>query len=394
MAVLLKRLSCAERDGDSILGVIRGSGVNHGGRVRSLTVPNPRAQAALIAEVYERAGVSPRTVTYVEAHGTGTPMGDPIELAGLREAFARGAAGKDAEGEPWCGLGSVKSNLGHMESAAGAAGLVKVLLAMRHGVLPASLHLSEVNPRLDLEGSPFWLVDRRRPWTRLVDPSGRPLPRRAGLSSFGFGGANAHLLLEEYRAQSCREPAPDDPRDELLVLSAASEEQLQRLATAVLHRLDTMSTGPEEGGVSLRDVAYTLQVGRDAHRHRLALRASDARAGAALLRAYLAGDTEGLPVWSGIATSGAAPVIGPDEDATTVARGWVAGAEVSWERPRGAERRRVSLPTYPFAKDRYWVRVDEAGDDELVRLLAQLESGEVSVAEVEEQLEQGPEAGR
>lgn len=394
VAVLLKRLSCAERDGDSILGVIRGSGVNHGGRVRSLTVPNPRAQAALIAEVHERAGVSPRTVTYVEAHGTGTPMGDPIELAGLREAFARGAAGKDAEGGPWCGLGSVKSNLGHMESAAGAAGLVKVLLAMRHGVLPASLHLSEVNPRLDLEGSPFWLVDRRRPWTRLVDPPGRPLPRRAGLSSFGFGGANAHLLLEEYRAQSCREPAPDDPRDELLVLSAASEEQLQRLATAVLHRLDTMSTGPEEGGVSLRDVAYTLQVGRDAHRHRLALRASDARAGAALLRAYLAGDTEGLPVWSGIATSGAAPVIGPDEDATTVARGWVTGAEVSWERPRGAERRRVSLPTYPFAKDRYWVRVDEAGDDELVRLLAQLESGEVSVAEVEEQLEQGPEAGR
>lgn len=391
VAVLLKRLSSAEQDGDNILGVIRGSGVNHGGRVRSLTVPNPRAQASLITDVHERAGVSPRTITYIEAHGTGTPMGDPIELAGLREAFARETAG---EGGAWCGLGSVKSNLGHMEAAAGAAGLVKVLLAMRHGVLPASLHLSEVNPRLDLEGSPFWLVDHRRPWTRLVDPSGQPVPRRAGLSAFGFGGANAHLLLEEHPAKPSREPTLDNPLDDLLVLSAASEEQLQRLATALLHRLDTMSTDPEEADVPLADVAYTLQVGRDAHRHRLALRASDAQSGAVLLRAYLAGETEGLPVWSGTAMPGTAPVNGSDENVIAVARGWVAGAEVSWERSRGAARRRVSLPTYTYARDRYWVSRDEADDDDLVRLLAQLESGEVSVAEVEEQLEQGPEAER
>ncbi|RJF41180.1 SDR family NAD(P)-dependent oxidoreductase [Actinomyces sp. 2119] len=396
VAVLLKRLCRAEQDGDNIVGVIRGSGVNHGGRVRSLSVPSPRAQAALITEVYQRADVSPSTVTYVEAHGTGTQMGDPIELAGLREAFARGAGGEEEKGVPWCGLGSVKSNLGHMESAAGAAGLVKVLLAMRHGVLPASLHLSEVNPQLDLEGGPFWLVDRRRPWTRLVDSSGHLLPRRAGLSSFGFGGSNAHLLLEEYMTQSRCEPGPDDPhdlRDELLVLSAASEEQLQRLVTALLDRLDAMMANPEEKGVPLRDVAYTLQVGRDAHRHRLALRASDVRAGADLLRAYLTGDAEGLPVWSGTAAPGSGPVIGPDESVAAVARGWVAGAEVSWERPQGTVRRRVSLPTYPFARDRYWVSVDE-DDDEVVQLLARLESGEMSIAEVEEQLEQGQEDGR
>lgn len=391
VAVLLKRLVDAEKDGDNILGIVRGSGVNHGGRVRSLTVPNPVAQAELIADVYERAGISPRTVTYVEAHGTGTPMGDPIELAGLHKAFTQGSAQQHEGVPPWCGLGSIKSNLGHMEAASGAAGLVKILLSMRHGTLPASLHLSRVNPRLDLAGSPFWLVRRTSGWANLVDSSGCTIARRAGLSSFGFGGANAHVLVEEYTTGLRSEEATDDVRDELVVLSASSEEQLRRLAEATRRRLEVLATTKDEA-FFLRDVAHTLQVGRDAHSQRLALWAGDLSEAATLLSAYLDGGIEGLPIWSGSvwadrSVNGSAP-----QEAGVIARQWVEGADVVWERRDSLVRRRVPLPTYPFAKDRYWVSPEDAQDEALLRLLTQLESGELGVSEVEECLERGKES--
>ncbi|MBF0695876.1 SDR family NAD(P)-dependent oxidoreductase [Actinomyces bowdenii] len=386
VAILLKRLDEAVEGGDNILGVIRGSGVNHGGRVRSLTVPNPMAQAELIADVYERAGISPRTVTYVEAHGTGTPMGDPIELTGLRKAFAMGDLQQHNDVLAWCGLGSIKSNLGHMESASGAAGLVKVLLSMRHGTLPPSLHLSRVNPLLDLADSPFWLVQRTSEWARLVDPSGRVIPRRAGLSSFGFGGANAHVLVEEHMADIRPDETPDDVRDEVLILSASSEEQLLRLAEATRRRLKTLSTSTDEAFM-LRDVVHTLQVGRDEHSQRLALCARDLEEAAARLGAYLDGATEGLPIWSGhVSAKRSVHGVLPQE-AGAIAQLWVEGADIVWDRQDVFVRRRVPLPTYPFAKDRYWVSSDEAQDEALLRLLDRLESGDVGVDEVEEQLE-------
>ncbi len=167
-AVLLKPLSRARADGDHIHGLITGSATNHGGRAASLTAPNPAAQAAVITRAQEDAGVCPEQISYVEAHGTGTALGDPIEVTGLRTAFEREGAPLGAAPQH-CGLGTVKTNVGHLETAACIAGLIKVLLALRHGVLPPTLHVERVNPGVRLSGSSFHLVTSVRPWQRPTD---------------------------------------------------------------------------------------------------------------------------------------------------------------------------------------------------------------------------------
>ena len=198
--VVLKKLSAAERDGDHIYGIIRGSAENHGGRSQSLTAPNPKAQAELIRSAFERAGIDPRTVSYIEAHGTGTELGDPIEINGLKSAFNAlvKADGGPGTAQAYCGLGAIKSNVGHLEFAAGIAGLIKVLLQLKHRTLAKSLHAEELNPYIRLEDSPFYVVGETQAWQPLRDGQGRELPRRAGLSSFGAGGVNAHVVIEEY----------------------------------------------------------------------------------------------------------------------------------------------------------------------------------------------------
>ncbi|MER7013150.1 amino acid adenylation domain-containing protein [Saccharopolyspora sp. NPDC000359] len=196
--LMLKRLDRARADGDPVHGVIIGSAENHGGRTHSLTVPNPRAQTEVVVRAHEAAAVPPATIGYLEAHGTGTRLGDPIEVNGLKDAFARLAAkwGGDA-GQPRIALGSVKTNIGHLESAAGVAGVVKVLLAMKHRTLPGLVHLRRPNPEIDLDGSPFVLQQATAAWEERCDERGAPLPRRAGVSSFGMGGSNVHVVLEE-----------------------------------------------------------------------------------------------------------------------------------------------------------------------------------------------------
>src|SRR5262249_39604862 len=158
--LVLKRLNLAEQDGDHIYGVIRGSAENHGGRASSLTAPNPRAQADLLIAAYRKAGIDPSTVGYIEAHGTGTPLGDPIEINGLKTAWSEltQIAGEGPVSQTWCGIGSVKSNIGHLEQAAGVVGVIKVLLQMRHKQLVKSLHCEQINPYIQLEESPFYIV--------------------------------------------------------------------------------------------------------------------------------------------------------------------------------------------------------------------------------------------
>ena len=204
--LVLKRLADAERDGDAVYAVILSSTENHGGRANSLTSPNPRAQAQLLVDAYRKAGVDPRTIGYIETHGTGTLLGDPIEINGLKAAFRRlyedtgGDTSPTAAHQPGgCALGSVKTNIGHTELAAGVAGVIKVLLQMRHRTLVKTLHCDELNPHIDLSNSPFEVLRESRPWERAVDARGDPTPRRAGVSSFGVGGVNAHLVLEEYQ---------------------------------------------------------------------------------------------------------------------------------------------------------------------------------------------------
>ena len=200
--LVLKKLKQAQADGDPIHGVIRATAENHGGRANSLTAPNPKAQAELLEQAYTQAGVDPRSIGYIEAHGTGTALGDPIEINGLKTAFKRlyEQAQAPQPEQPHCGIGSVKTNIGHLELAAGVAGVIKVLLQLKHRTLAKSLHAEELNPYIQLEGSPFYIVRESLPWPAPLDAQGRELPRRAGVSSFGFGGVNAHVVLEEYVA--------------------------------------------------------------------------------------------------------------------------------------------------------------------------------------------------
>ncbi|WP_267897647.1 alpha/beta fold hydrolase [Actinokineospora spheciospongiae] len=335
-AVLLKPLRRAVDDGDHVYAVIKGSAVNHGGRSTSLTAPNPLAQARVLVRAHRDAGVDPDTVTYVEAHGTGTRLGDPIEAEGLKKAFTElyGSRGLPASGH--IALGTVKTNIGHLEAAAGIAGVLKVVLAMRHGVLPASLHYSSPNPYLRLAGTPFEVLSAARVWEPVPD-AGVPV-LRAGISSFGFGGTNAHLVLENGPARPrC---ATVDGRRYLVPLSAPDEESLARYATALADHLEAT---PE---AHLATVAHTLQTGRAPRAARLVIATSD--------RADLVARLRTLDGVRGTAVKNAAPATG-DEPAEELARLWAAGAEVPWQQWWGHRRpNRVPLPPVPFATTRHW----------------------------------------
>ncbi|WP_373689232.1 amino acid adenylation domain-containing protein [Streptomyces sp. Rer75] len=344
-AVLLKPDDRARRDGDAVHAVIRAAAAGHGGRTTSLTAPSPDAQADLLAEAYRTAGVPLETVGYIETHGTGTALGDPIETTGLSTAFHRLRAEQGTAAVPGCAIGSVKTNIGHLEAAAGIAGLFKTVLAMRHGTIPASLHLREQNPYLELDGGPFEVAATVRPWPRPRDAAGHELPRRAGVSSFGFGGANAHVVLEEDHMPDTTE---DGAAQQLFVLSARDPEALRRTARQLADHLADHDVRPG-------DLAYTLQTGREPMGHRLAVVAD----GTAALRAELVAHLSGHPsaVRTGQAERGAAPhpAVSGTPDLATVSRAWLSGADVDWRAlHRGAAPRRVHLPTYPFAATRHW----------------------------------------
>ncbi|HSR50994.1 MAG TPA: polyketide synthase, partial [Acidobacteriota bacterium] len=222
--VVLKRLAEALADGDRIACVILGSAVNNDGATKmSFTAPSIDGQVAVISEALAAAGVGPESISYVEAHGTGTPLGDPIEVSALTRAF-----GKSSGSPQHCALGSVKTNVGHLESAAGVTGLIKTALALRHGEIPPSLNFRSPNPRIDFQSSPFFVNAKRTPW------KGGQTPRRAGVSSFGIGGTNAHVVLEEAPKPDRRQGAPRDqgqkqPAALLLPLSARCPEALRQL---------------------------------------------------------------------------------------------------------------------------------------------------------------------
>ena len=277
-AVLLKPLSRALADGDHIHGIIRASGVNHGGKASFLTAPNPEAQAQLLIDTYARAGIDPATISYLEAHGTGTELGDPIEVDALRRAFRTVAnPGRlPPDSRRRCGLGTVKSNIGHLEPAAGIAALLKIVLALKHRQLPATLHVQEVNPYLQLEGSPFELITRTRDWLPASDEHGAPGLRRAGISSFGFGGTNAHVVVDEPPETTVD---VSEPTDRLLIvpLSAKTEDCLQECAQRLHDFLSTQQAAGPASDVAWRDLVFTLQTGREPMNERLAVLARSPR---------------------------------------------------------------------------------------------------------------------
>ncbi|HEV7509115.1 MAG TPA: amino acid adenylation domain-containing protein [Thermoanaerobaculia bacterium] len=257
--VVLKRLADAVAEGDTIHAVIRGFATNNdGGFKMSFTAPSPEGQSEVIATAQTIAGVPAESITYVETHGTGTPLGDPVEVAALSEVFAAAT-----EQRGFCALGAIKTNIGHLDAAAGVAGLIKAVLAVEHGVLPPSLHFETPNPRIDFAQSPFYVNTECRPWR----PGG--WPRRAGVSAFAIGGVNAHVILEEPPAPAPSAPAPPWL---LLVLSARTETALEAATDRLLGHLREL---PAEPATQLADIAYTLEVGRRAFPHRRMLAARD-----------------------------------------------------------------------------------------------------------------------
>jgi acyl transferase domain-containing protein len=389
--LFLKFLSAAERDGDHIYGLIRGSSENHGGRANSLTAPNPKAQAELIKAAYREAKIDPRSVSYIETHGTGTPLGDPIEINGLKQAFTDLYADRDANEVPetHCGLGSVKTNIGHLELAAGVAGVIKVLLQFKHQTLVPSLHCEEINPYIQLSGSPFYLVREAQEWQAQHDEYGAVLPRRAGVSSFGFGGVNAHVILEEYAPRVAQPSiAITNERPALMVLSAKNEERLKEQASQLLHHLQTHATD-----IDLLSLAYTLQVGREAMESRLAFTATTLGELQSKLASYVEDKSDIATCYRGDAKKNkdTLSMFNNDEAlqqaiATWIEQGqyekllelWTKGLSFDWRQLYGegalygaSSAQRISLPSYPFARERYWVSSleeveapESASDDE------------------------------
>jgi acyl transferase domain-containing protein len=272
--VALKPLPAAIADGDHIHAVIRGSAVNNDGSDKiGFTAPSISGQAAAIRTAYEVAGIDPATVGYVEAHGTATSLGDPIEIRALTKAF-QGGSGRTG----YCRIGSVKSNIGHTDTAAGVIGLIKTTLAVEHGLIPPSLHFEKPNPNIDFDSSPFVVNTERTEWPKA------DAPRRGGVNALGLGGTNAHVVIEQG-------PAADAPADtagpHLLPLSARTREALSDAAARLAGYLTA------HPGIPLADIAWTLQTGRREFEYRTHVVGADHKAAAQLLRA--AGQTSTSP---------------------------------------------------------------------------------------------------
>jgi acyl transferase domain-containing protein/acyl-CoA synthetase (AMP-forming)/AMP-acid ligase II/acyl carrier protein len=301
--VVLKRLSDALRDNDPIVALIRGAAVNQDGRSNGLTAPNPVQQQQVIRLALQDAGVSPGDIDYVEAHGTGTALGDPIEFQSLSATVGRDRPA----GQP-CFIGSVKTNVGHLEAAAGIAGLIKVALSLSHEQLPPHVGLNEVNPHIRLEGSGLRIATELIPWNR----NGRP--RRAGVSSFGIGGSNAHAILEEAPAIPIEQTKPNGALHRLTI-SAKTRPALLDLCRRYEELLRSDSRFPE--------IAYTSRVGRSSFAESVSVVAASSEEARLKLREFLDGGLSSLQ--ETLADADDAPL------------------------------RKVALPTYPFQRRRYWL---------------------------------------
>jgi acyl transferase domain-containing protein/NAD(P)-dependent dehydrogenase (short-subunit alcohol dehydrogenase family)/pimeloyl-ACP methyl ester carboxylesterase len=357
--VMLKPLEKAVADHDNIYAVIKSSGINHGGKAQSLTAPNSEAQAELLAEVYGKAGIKPETISYIELHGTGTKLGDPVEIQGLKKAFQK-MSGTETLAEGYCGLGTVKTNIGHLEPVAGMAGLIKLVLACKYKTLPGILHLKQMNPYIQLDQSPFYVVKETQPWKRRVSPNGSELPLLGGVSSFGFGGVNAHIAVEEY------EPGFRVKAEEqvgLLVLSAKDKKSLVNYAR-LLNGFGEGVLGGKAFADNFIDLIYTLQVGREEMAHRLCFTAATFVEMVDKTKKFIDGipdDSIFYNVCPEMALEQMAQLqiegerLVPTGDLEKLARHWVGGGTVDWEKLYpGALPYRISLPLYPFERIRYW----------------------------------------
>ena len=392
--LLLKPLAKAIADGDNIQGIIKGTAVNHGGQSGGLTVPNPDKQRQLVEDAYKRAKTDITTVSYVEVHGTGTSLGDPIEVAGLTAAFknlrtqSTGQSGEAATPAstgfftPWCGIGSIKTNVGHLEAASGMAGIIKVLLSMEYQQLPATINFSKLNTKIELEGSPFYIQSESRPWRTALPNE----PLRAGVSSFGIGGANGHVVLESFNQEKrIARKAAQNAGPYLFVLSARNTERLKAYARAIVDYID------KKADIDPSGLCYTLQMAREEMEERLAVVYPDLKELKEALSEYI-NESPSQHLHTGNIKKGATSAEALHQEREKIrewlntgqlqdiAKYWCYGATFDWAllHPDHTPDR-IDLPTYPFARQRYWIPEEERpaalnSDDRLHPLLHRNES--------------------
>lgn len=276
--IVLKRLSDALADGDTVLALIRGSAVNQDGKSNGLTAPSGIAQQAVIRAALANGDVKPESVTYIETHGTGTSLGDPIEVEALANVF-----GSSDPARQTCYIGSAKSNIGHLEGAAGVAGVMKAVLSMQHQAVPPLLHFTGLNPHISLANTPFEITTELRPW------SAGDAPRIAGVSSFGWSGTNAHIVLQEAPAAEPKSSVSEQGAV-VLPLSAHTPAALRALAQTYA----TFLSGEYGQNVPLNDIAYTTSIRRSHHEYRLVAAGSTVDEIAGKLEAFAEGDTSGV----------------------------------------------------------------------------------------------------
>ncbi|MCP5005453.1 MAG: type I polyketide synthase, partial [Planctomycetes bacterium] len=326
----------------------------HGGLSGGLTVPNPQKQSELLRAAWKDAHIVPGELSYLEAHGTGTSLGDPIEVQGIKKAFADFSKHEQVSS---CGLGSLKSNLGHLEAAAGIAGLLKIVLSMQRKQIPGSIHFNTLNPKIELDDTSLYIVSGHREW-RVAE--GRR--RLAGVSSFGSGGANAHVVLEEYRQAEKSEITQDFY---LFVLSAGNLERLRVYAERILSWIEK-----NQEQINFSDFIYTFQVGRSGMEERLAIKVRGFRDLQSKLEQWLE-EEEGLEnCWrenSKKAHSKFSNLLKgkleqqviksalEKKDLEQLATLWILGIAIDWKALHEAVSQRIPVPSYPFLKKQYWI---------------------------------------
>lgn len=343
--VLVKELSQAEKDGDHIYAVIKGSAINHGGRANGFTVPNPNSQAALIKKTLLKARINPKEISYVEAHGTGTSLGDPIEITGLSKAYSQYTSDKQ-----YCPIGSVKANIGHAESAAGIAGLTKVILQMKYKKLVPSIHSEIINKNIDFGNSPFYVQKELEDWNSpivYVDGKKKECKRIAAVSAFGAGGSNAHIILEEYIGKNYSE-SKGHMNNNIIILSARNKQQLHTYIKSFLVFLENIE---DMNFIPIDEFAYTLQTGREAKEFKIGFTARSMQEVYDVLE----------DVYENLETSKVVlrswDILDNDvkDDYMKDLKAWINGEHVDWDILYGnVHPRLMSLPTYPFEEKRYW----------------------------------------
>ncbi len=343
-AVLLKPLGAAVAAGDNIWGVIKSTHLNHGGKTNGFTVPNPVKQSKLILDNLKRANIDATDLSYIETHGTGTSLGDPIEISGLCSSV-----GSTVTEDFSCPIGSVKSNIGHLESAAGIAALTKVLLQLRFEKLVPSLHASQVNPNISFEDTPFFVQQEIKPWEQ------RSGKRLAAVSAFGAGGSNAHVLIQDHP----RPTIDSEPKMLLFPFSVKKKGDLeQELNMFVRYMESYLLIKSREEWSLLESAAYTLQTGRDTFEQRAIFKASSWKELKEQLALF-------VPERPGLNHQETTVEVSPEQQSSwfrdkqwhSLMEAWLEGAPIDWEIPYGHKHRplKISLPEYRFMGKRYWI---------------------------------------